>query len=174
MAYKPLKRKHWHYRGDVSIENGGVFYNLDGWKDGYAEAVRTFPWSDGGGPDNLFHIERLTVLLPLGKASLEEQAKFQNALQCIGMFDKSTGAYSDDYTKASAAQRRHILVEACLSYGYYDQHGLHWLDQGSDEDIQIGPDFNHDSGQFTPPKGIKRLRAGTSLRSYIWRQWVRR
>lgn len=103
-----MARIHWHYSGDISIENGGTFYDLSNWHSmGYATALRVVPCSDAGGPDNEFWLEELTV-------NRQYDDKVRSAIDTIGM-------RFDHYENKSKAQQAHILFDACLSYGFYDQ-----------------------------------------------------
>jgi hypothetical protein len=60
-ALTGIKRKVWHYSGDVDIAYGGMFYSMDDIAQGYANAVRVTPCADAGGPDNMWWVERITI-----------------------------------------------------------------------------------------------------------------
>jgi hypothetical protein len=103
------RSRHWHYTGDVSIEHGGTFYHFDDFKYGYVNAWRVQPCSDAGGPDNEFWIEELTVIIDPHGSTQRRQC-----MACVGL----TTAQLHEATRY---QRRHMLFNAALSYGRYDQ-----------------------------------------------------
>lgn len=141
--------KRWFYSGDMSIRHGGMFYNLSNWQDGYVDAVRVTPCSDAGGPDNLFWVEGLTVNLR------NDPKELRDILNTCG-YDM------DDMPKGAA--RKHLLVEAHVAHGTYDQT--------SSRVVQIGPDDpfcpEHIRREFSRPADA-RLRADASLRRYVRR-----
>lgn len=134
-----------HYSGDINTEYGGYFYTLNCMHWNYANVVRITPCSDADGPDNLFWVESLSVNIPdVGTP------KFNSALECIG-HDLAM------YKKMSRAARRHLLVYACLTYGYYDKHDT--------EVIQIGREYQKGLEDFDV---TKKLRGGSSIRNYAY------
>lgn len=176
------KRKHWHYQGDVNIEHGGMYYCLDGFDQGYAECVRVTPCSNAGGPDNTFWIEQLTVdigdhallafsgvgpdaatrradrvlrleLNAPGDAVSRAIIRIEAALTCRGW-----DTQLDKWDKLTEAQRRHVIVDACVSYGRYDQQ--------SSEMVSVGkPEFTRNrEGDWEP---AITLRANANLREYV-------
>lgn len=159
-----IKRKYWHYSGDMSLEYGGFFYNLDNWEHNYAEAVRVTPCADAGGPDNMFWIERIVVNIPEDQAKLDEALKYCGWLQ-----EPDVPAFS----KLTRARKRHMVVDACLAYGYYDPDDCYNMSKPQRETVQIGPDnrFFRSRG-WNQPSDIKRLRDGTNLRNYVRREWL--
>lgn len=138
--------RRFFYNGDINIEHGGYFYALDTWKWGYVDVVRVTPCSDVGGPDNVFWIETLTVNIPEGE-------KLKSALETCGWL---SGKQGTEYNEMTLAQRRHVIVDACVSYGHYDQH--------SSEMIRIGPpDPFHRRSNDPEWDAPKKYRANTSL-----------
>ena len=140
------------YSGDVNIQYGGLFYSLSDWYYDFATAYRVTPVSDMGGPDNQFIIEGLTL------NGFDDAKRIECALSCIGA--------NDEYSKATKAQKRHILVNAFIAYGYYD------ID--SSENLQIGKADSFFSNNSTRDalKIDTFLRGGSSLRNYVKREYL--
>lgn len=143
MNYKAQKQFRLFYFGDVNIEHGGFFYSLEGMKYDYADFVRVVPCVDAGGADNVFWIER-------GNVNILNPSALKDALRYCGM--------TDEYEDATPAQRRHMAIHACMSYGNID------IDQT--ETVRVGPECPF-SGQRDTPKHDKQLRANASLRNYV-------
>ena len=96
------------YSGDVNLQHGGTFYSVDTFdKWGYVDALRVTPCSDADGPDNLFWFEQLSVNVERSADDIE------SALNCIGQTPESLKAMKP-------AQRRHVVIDACIAYGFYD------------------------------------------------------
>jgi len=147
-----MKKPRWHYHGDVSIEHGGMFYNLDNARYDYAEAWRVTPCSDAGGPDNQFWIEHLTVLI-------DEDRRAQ-ALACIGVTE-------DYYRSLTRAMRMHLRVGAAVSCGHYDR--VESPTSSGCRTVQVGPAdpfFGRRAG-WDPIVCEVRLRGNASLRRYV-------
>jgi hypothetical protein len=151
------------YQGDVNLEHGGVFFKLDrkDWDEyGYASAVRVTPCSDAGAQDNAFWIEELTINKPEGECLKE-------ALKCCGWHLGEGDVISADHSSFGADPGtdtyRLIIMEACVSYGYYDKL------QG--ETVQIGKKADSGSEADVEPDTV--LRANASLEHYVRREWVR-
>lgn len=129
------------YSGDISIENGGYFYDFEGWENGYVSVTRVTPCSDAGGPDNLFWIESITL-------NIREGAALDSVLSCCGLTRE---------TLPKGAARRHALIDCHVSYGAYDVNRC--------ECIQIGADYElSESCGFNMPRVDKIVRKGSSLR----------
>lgn len=151
-----IKRKVWHYSGDVNIEHGGYFYNLDNWQYDYVEMVRCVPCSDGGGPDNQFWVEDLTVNLPHGVTKLEtDAARVKMILDC--------GMDMDEYAGCTERVQRHWLVDACLQYGKYDTNTTFEVQVGK----EIDPSWS--GREFVALQGsdLNVLRSNASLRNWV-------
>lgn len=87
-----------YYSGDVSPEYGGYLYQNHG---DWFEVVRIQPCSDAGGPTNCYWIERLSVNMD------RTPAEWANIMSTCGM---------------TADESRPLArLDACLSYGAYDQ-----------------------------------------------------
>lgn len=139
------------YRGDINAEYGGYFYNLEGFKNDYADVVRIVPCCDAGGPSNCFWIESVTVLM-----RPEERMR---ALSVCGID-------ADSFKEMKPSTRRHVLIDAHLSYGT--------LDQNLCEIVRIGkPDqFWRDNGDRYEPDTI--LRGNASIKEYARKRFLRR
>lgn len=137
------KIPHLFYTGDVNIEHGGIFYNLDNFRtNGYADAVRVAPGSDAGLADNEFWIEHITVNIP------RDESIFKSALDCCG--------YTlEDLGPKNRAQYWHMLFDALIAYGYYDQDASYSLRIGKKDPY---------AREYMPEENLKQVRAGSSLR----------
>ncbi|QBQ74425.1 hypothetical protein BcepSauron_045 [Burkholderia phage BcepSauron] len=104
-----MKRTQVLYHGDINIEYGGYFYELDrarrGW--GYANVLRITPCSEAGLADNEFWIERLSVTFPDHGTPRE-----RDVLSAIGREDDAPEYETDEYWAT--------LIDACVAYGQYD------------------------------------------------------
>lgn len=69
-----MKNK-WHYTGDINLEHGGLFINMNFDCD-YADVVRVTPMSDAGGPDNVWWVEAGSVSMPSKLEELEQVLKY--------------------------------------------------------------------------------------------------
>lgn len=149
--------RHFHYNGDVNIEHGGTYYALDTFKYDYVDAVRVTPCSDAGGPDNVFWVETVTIIL---RDPDSEQAK--RALD-------SCGPGLDEYNKLSKSHRRHALTLALLSYGCYDKvEYFNDLQGNPNPVVQVGPKQGHASKEFGSVKVEVVLKdRPNALRNYV-------
>jgi hypothetical protein len=107
---------NWKYRGDLNIEYGGYFYNDEGPDSmpDYIEMVRVTPASDGGGPDNLFLIEKGSVYIPV-----DRPATLKSAADCCGWTYDATAAtlLVDGVEHAfQSPVWREWMLDALLSY----------------------------------------------------------
>lgn len=170
-----VKRPFWHYSGDINIEHGGAFYNLATFEDGYVECWRLQPCSDAGGPDNCYWIEHLTVIIHdgwkhalygVGETAAERRAhrvlhnmpdaeRTESALACIGY---DTPEMVADWDKRTLAERKHIILEACLAYGHYDTNESVMVSVGK-------PEFTRNREGDWKPSAI--LRSNVNLRKYV-------
>lgn len=126
------------YSGDVNIENGGYFYSLKNWQFGYVDAVRVTPCSDANAADNCYWVDMVTI-------NLREGVELERALLCIGQ------SIAD---LPKNACKRHIIIDACLAYGYYDVVPMV---------VQIG---SKQSEYGEPIRVEKMLRGNVSLYRY--------
>lgn len=148
---KGRKKPRWFYQGDVNLEYGGFFYNLDNWPY-YVHAWRVTPCSDAGGPENQFWLEELTVNVDpkMGDGRVEQ------ALKSCDWVDESKSW--------TPAERRHRVTSAMLHYGYFDV--------SSRITLQVGPKdvfFDWNQREWTAIGIDRRLPAGTDLK-----KWLRR
>lgn len=172
-ASKAMKRPFWHYHGDVNIEPGGMFYNLATFAEGHVQVVRLQPCSDAGGPDNVHWIEHLTVIIHDGWKhafwgpgdtaaarrahralhDMPSAERTESALTCCGWDDKIA-----EWDKLTLAERKHIIFEACIAYGHYDQTESVMVSVGK-------PEFTKNREGEWKPATI--LRANVNLRKYV-------
>jgi hypothetical protein len=96
-----------NYSGDVNLEYGGMFVDLDDWQYKYADVLRITDLDSGCGFTGAVMIEHLTALVP------EKRDKMQSCLSVCG-WDKGRlpGRTSKD--------RKMAMIEAIMAYGYYD------------------------------------------------------
>lgn len=137
----------WHYQGDCSLEHGGLFYNLDDMKHGYAVAVEVTPCSSAGAQSNCFWVRHGTVNIP---------DDLEPSLSYVGFEEVKDGPITD-----------HVKVYAAYSY-----KGLEVDYSDYNECIQIGgPDPFY--GGKEPVTPTKILRASTDLRKWVIREVLR-
>lgn len=143
----------WRYFGDVHLSEGGVFLRIepDGLANNYADAVRVTPCSDAGGPDNMWWVEALTVLLPEQK-----DPDFARVLDSCGMTKVPGG---------SALQRAYALAEMCVQYGRYDPANC--FPNASSETVQIGAISAFDKERKEEIRATVVLHGNASLRKYV-------
>ena len=149
----------WRYSGDVNLEQGGVFYNLAGWSNGYADAVRVTPCSDGGGQDNAFWVEALTVIIP----ESELDRRWGDVLRSCGWVELPGD---------TLAQRKSAFVEAAVGYGLYDPANCY--PESQSEVVQIGVVADHCGLRSEVVKPTVILRGNASLRRFVDRFIVER
>jgi hypothetical protein len=92
-----------NYIGDVSLEYGGLFINLDNFKHGYADCLRVIDLENGG-TDGAVMVERITVCF-------DDSKIVKDALKSCG-WDKPIGK--------DAHSKQLCIVETVAGYGYYD------------------------------------------------------
>lgn len=97
----------WHYSGEVSLENGGYFYDKSNIQYGYVDVVRVQPCSDAGGPDNEWWVEQLTVNLP-------------ETDKALGIILRVCGWTVDEVSGKTKPEREAMVIDACIAYGAYD------------------------------------------------------
>ena len=98
--YNIAEQNACHYSGDINVEYGGVFYEIENWKDyGYSTAVRITDLDSGCGFSGAILIESITINKP---------DDMSGALSCYG------------YDAEEAEEDIHMQIEACLGYGHYD------------------------------------------------------
>lgn len=126
------------YTGDINIEYGGTFYNLDNVKYGYFDALQITPCSDAGLSDNCFWVGWLTVNIP------DKPERIKSIADCI------------DSTPEKMATNPHEMFYGCLSYGCYEQE--------RSEILQLG----HRLSEFGQPAPSERhvIKANWKLENY--------
>lgn len=103
----------WEYFGDVDIEQGGYYYRHDLNSNGfpyYTDVIRVTDLDGATGADGLTLIEQLSTF------GFDNKSRVASALSCCG-WDVSFLRGKGKETILA------ILVDAFLSYGYYDPAG---------------------------------------------------
>lgn len=138
--------KGWCYNGDMDLEYGGYFYKpVPG--DDWVEAVRVTPCSAAGCQDNCWWVDNGTIVIP-------HDHRLQGALKCLGI----------DLDELPPETHLMAKLEACMFYGLYEHD--------RQEVVQIGPD---EEPRYPRDKitATTRVRAGTDLRNWVIRHFVR-
>jgi hypothetical protein len=169
--------KRWYYSGDVNIEHGGMFMQLHEWANGFVNVVRVQPCSDAGGPDNMWWVESLSILLPdlnlhfpfWGAGVTVDERKATRVLHDVedhpfepALISCGWDTQLDAWDKLTVHAKRCAMVEAAVGYGLYDQE---WS-----EPVRIGDDWPFFDGNHADwPVGVQ-LRGNSSLRAYVKRR----
>ena len=109
----------WHYNGDINVEYGGSWVNLDNWEHDYCECVRVTDLDSGCGATGMVMIEHVVILL--------NKDKWIDALNCCGLSVGELLAMDSD-------SRKLCLADCLLSYGFYDPdeswngYSRHWCE----------------------------------------------
>lgn len=143
-------RKTWIYFGDMSIRNGGYFYDRSNIEHHYVDAVRVVPCSDAGGPDNEWWVEVLTVNIP------DEDAKLEQVLSVCGWS-------LEDIDGKPQREADAMVIDACIAYGKYDQD--------TSTHVRIGP--KQTAPGWSPSNNDVQLRGNASLRAYVRKNYLR-
>jgi len=107
------------YSGDVNVEYGGQWIDLDDWEYGYAKCVRVTDLDNGCGAVGMVAIEHVTILLDKGK--------WEESLHACGLSVA-------DILNMVPEIRQHALAECLLQYGHYDPddawdgYARHWTE----------------------------------------------
>lgn len=154
---------HWHYVGDVNLENGGYFWREDD-ADDYVCVVDVTPCADAGGPSNLFHVETGSIYIPVN----DRQSLF-DALDCCGWKLADNGdviLYDGDVLPQKSKRWRAYVVEACKAY--------HGLERGLGECVvvQIGKDEGPFVSNGWSPNPDVILRGNAKLENYVRREFL--
>lgn len=96
--------KYDNYIGDVNLEHGGMFFNLDEWRYGYVSVLEVIDLGSATGFSGGFLVEHKVVMI--GREDINK-----SALESCG-WDKLPGRTSDS--------RKMALTEAVCRYGYCD------------------------------------------------------
>lgn len=136
-----MTKHKWNFNGDVNLEYGGFFWREDG-ADDYVCAVCVTPCVNGGGPDNLFHIEQGSLYMPA------DPAKRKSAL--------STCGYENEPNPS-----RSMLVDAFMAYG-----GIERATFNGEQVVQIGKKQELEREGWNPePDHV--LRGNASLEKFV-------
>lgn len=127
----------WAYTGDVSLEYGGLFVNLDNVRHGYADVVEVTDLDSACGAAGMVLIEKGSVCLDFRRV--------RKALGSCGWYDR----------KADRRCRRAAMAEAVKSY--------FGMDTGESEVVQTerGGPMSHDGWRAT------KVVEHTDLRGYV-------
>lgn len=142
-------RQRWEYTGDVNLECGGTFINLENWGWGYVEFVEVTEVDFVRGLSGAVLIERGTV-------SVDSPERNRDALRCAGP-GEGWGRGNDRRTN------RLILAECLLHYGLGKE-----IDRS--ESVQLEEDGF--VGRFDGWTVHKRLH-NTTLEAYVKSQWLK-
>lgn len=153
--------KRWHYFGDIDLTEGGFFWREDG-ADDYVLVVDVIPFSNAGGPSNLFHIEAGSIFLPVN-----DPDRLAPALACCGWSADDaltiTGNGAPDAVNGSCEWRRR-LVESCFAY--------QGIDGGTATVVQIGRDEGCFIRDGWSPNPDVILRGNAKLTNYVRRHFL--
>lgn len=131
----------WTYDGDVDVRHGGFWWRQE---DDQTLVVQVVPYSDEGGPDNLFRIVS-------GHVSLDGYGRLAEARECCGLPSEGAGTGAD--------------VAAVLAFSGFGDVDTEFV-------LRIGPVDEMWEGRGTFPDPDWTLRSGTSLRKWMQREWL--
>lgn len=152
-----MKKSHWTYSGDVNLEYGGTYYNLDSWRWGYVTAVRVTDLGSATGATGCYLIEHVTI--NVGKGWSKGKQRVKAALSSVGW------SPLDMLTCGSLEGQKCMLAEAFLSYGCYDpDDGWDGYAHYHTEVIAIGREAESRDWRIDT-----RLRRNASLKHYVER-----
>lgn len=109
----------YQYSGDINVEYGGQWIDLDNWEWGYANCVRVIDLDSGCGAPGMVAIEHVTILL--------DKDRWAESLDCCGLTPWDVLGMDPDH-------RRYVLAECLLQYGHYDlddawdAYQSHWIE----------------------------------------------
>ncbi len=142
-----------NYLGDVNLEHGGLFVNLDDWKYGYADCLRITDLDSGAGFNGAVLVERIIAIT-------DNPQEITSALTCCGWKDSN-----QKLPTQSGRIRRLIIVDSIVQYGYYellqDFNGPNtWI-------IQTDSDLDYASMEFDGWKAELRLPDNQTIFEYL-------
>lgn len=141
----------WEYNGDVSLEHGGTFFDLDDdWKYGYVSFVRVTDLDSACGFEGAILIEHGTA------NGTDDAERIRKALKSCGCSARTFNVGLKDAKKAKECIR-HMIADALVSYGFCDYDGVR------QEVVQMLPDGPM---KYDGWKADKRLH-NTDLRAYV-------
>jgi uncharacterized protein (TIGR02996 family) len=115
---KRLER--WTYSGDVNLEEGGVFFDLSTFKDGYVDAVRVEP-VEIRGLSGAFWISRVVV------NGTDDPERIAHAIRHCG---------HEEFEMCGEEYRQGCIVDALLSYGDYEVDNTESVQTEDDEPME--------------------------------------
>ena len=135
----------WSYNGDVGIRHGGHYWRRDEADDQSFHVVKVDPYSDQGGPDNLFKVSVGTLSVPDDAEELAQVAAL------VG--DKPDTIRDSE------------LVVGLLGWGRT------W-DADAEYVVRVGPvdEFWSGRGEFPDPDMV--LRSNASLRNHVVKEFL--
>lgn len=145
----------WIFLGDVSLEYGGTFYNLDpdDLRYGYCSAVRVTDLASGCGYYGAVLIERVTI------CGLDDKKRIGSALECCGWLDES---FEIDFSRAIL-----FAADSLMNYGYYDpEHNSDY--SPAMETLQLESDGDLTFDGWT----ADRYQTNGDLRGYVIAKWL--
>jgi len=143
------------YVGDINLEYGGMYIDLDGFNDGYADVIRITDLDSAMVWKGAILIESLTT-------DCSNDNKIKDSLKCCGLSDTKC----DKRTKTGKL----MIVESLIHYGHYDSNSIDYISPQKEililtDDAEI---------EFDDWKADRRLsQTGfDSLESYIEAKWL--
>lgn len=109
----------WEYRGDVNLEYGGTWFNLDDVEYGYVEAVEVVDLDSGAGARGMVLVRKITIITDNPDVN-------RKAIESCGWLDGATPSPIE-------------LAEAVMLYGFFDTES-DYVNGPSEEVIQLDPD----------------------------------
>ena len=139
---------NWQYSGDVNIEYGGTFADIDPreFKWGYCNVVRVTDLDSACGFDGACLIEKLTVHV--------DAKRIKQGMQCVGLTVRDLQRVKGLEGKLFA------MVDAVMAYGYFD------VEQSEVVQTREGGPMRFDgwrAEKFIRPQ---------DLRGYVESQWL--
>lgn len=135
----------WSYTGDVGIRHGGHYWRRDETDERSFHVVKVDPYSDQGGPDNLFKVTVGTLAVPDDAGELAQVAAL------VG--DKPDTIRDSE------------LVVGLLGWGRT------W-DADAEYVVRVGPVDEFWSGRRELPDPDAVLRSNASLRNYVVKEFL--
>jgi hypothetical protein len=120
-----------NYSGDINLEYGGYFYNLDNWEDDYVEVLRVTDLDSGAGVTSTVMIEHLVALIP------SDVDKINEVLSVIG-------TSLEEMPDRDSLEYKLILLDAILAYGYYDMDSG-WDNYRSHHTVILQTDYDENN-----------------------------
>ncbi len=145
----------WTFIGDVSLEYGGTFYNMDpnNLKYGYCFAVRVTDLASGCGYYGAVLVERITI------CGLDDKNRISSALECCGWLDESSDI---EFSRAIL-----YAADSLMNYGFYDPENNADYSPAM-ETLQLESDGADHFDGWT----ADRYQTNGDLRGYIIAKWL--